>query len=121
MAESLTIGFLGAGKMATALAKGFLRSGLITPDRLAASDAIPAAAAAFAAETGAAVSGANRDVLQRARVIVLAVKPGQVAGVLAELRGDFTPDYFGPVDFAALYWHIVDLIWIFLFPLLYII
>ena len=93
MAESLTIGFLGAGKMATALAKGFLRSGLITPDRLAASDAIPAAAAAFAAETGAAVSGANRDVLQRARVIVLAVKPGQVAGVLAELRGDFTPDH----------------------------
>ena len=30
-------------------------------------------------------------------------------------------DYFGPVDFAALYWHIVDLIWIFLFPLLYLI
>jgi hypothetical protein len=37
------------------------------------------------------------------------------------LRGHFTPDYFGPVDFAALYWHIVDLIWIFLFPLLYLI
>ena len=36
-------------------------------------------------------------------------------------RGDFTPDYFGPIDFAALYWHIVDLIWIFLFPLLYLI
>ena len=37
------------------------------------------------------------------------------------IRGDFTPDYFGPVDFSALYWHIVDLIWIFLFPLLYLI
>lgn len=37
------------------------------------------------------------------------------------IRGDFTPDYFGPVDYAALYWHIVDLIWIFLFPLLYLI
>ena len=37
------------------------------------------------------------------------------------IRGDFTPDYFGPIDFAALYWHIVDLIWIFLFPLLYLI
>jgi cytochrome c oxidase subunit 3 len=36
-------------------------------------------------------------------------------------RGDFTADYFGPVDYAALYWHIVDLIWIFLFPLLYLI
>jgi cytochrome c oxidase subunit 3 len=37
------------------------------------------------------------------------------------IRGDFTADYFGPVDFSALYWHIVDLIWIFLFPLLYLI
>jgi len=37
------------------------------------------------------------------------------------IRGDFTPDYFGPIDFSALYWHIVDLIWIFLFPLLYLI
>ena len=36
-------------------------------------------------------------------------------------KGHFTPDYFGPVDFAALYWHIVDLIWIFLFPLMYLI
>ena len=37
------------------------------------------------------------------------------------IRGDFTPDYYGPVDFAALYWHLVDLIWIFLFPLFYLI
>lgn len=31
------------------------------------------------------------------------------------------PDYFGPVDYVGLYWHVVDLIWIFLFPLLYLI
>lgn len=37
------------------------------------------------------------------------------------LRGDFTPDYFGPVDYVGLYWHLVDLIWIYLFPLLYLI
>ena len=41
--------------------------------------------------------------------------------LIRSIRGDFTPDYFGPVDYAALYWHIVDLIWIFLFPLLYLI
>lgn len=35
--------------------------------------------------------------------------------------GEFGPNYFGPIDFAALYWHIVDLIWIYLFPLLYLI
>ncbi len=37
------------------------------------------------------------------------------------VRGDWRPDYFGPVDFVGLYWHLVDLIWIYLFPLLYLI
>jgi cytochrome c oxidase subunit III len=37
------------------------------------------------------------------------------------IRGDFGPQYFGPVDFVGLYWHLVDLIWIYLFPLLYLI
>lgn len=36
-------------------------------------------------------------------------------------RGDFTRRYFGPVDLGGLYWHLVDLIWIYLFPLLYLI
>ncbi len=36
-------------------------------------------------------------------------------------RGDFGPEYFTPVDLTGLYWHLVDLIWIFLFPLLYLI
>jgi cytochrome c oxidase subunit 3 len=36
-------------------------------------------------------------------------------------RGIFGPNYFGPIDYAALYWHLVDLIWIYLFPLLYLI
>jgi cytochrome c oxidase subunit 3 len=35
--------------------------------------------------------------------------------------GHFSPAYFTPVDLGGLYWHIVDLIWIFLFPLLYLI
>jgi cytochrome c oxidase subunit 3 len=41
--------------------------------------------------------------------------------LLRNQRGDFGPDYFSPVDFVGLYWHIVDLVWIFLFPLLYLI
>jgi cytochrome c oxidase subunit III len=35
--------------------------------------------------------------------------------------GVFGPSYFGPIDYAALYWHLVDLIWLYLFPLLYLI
>jgi cytochrome c oxidase subunit III len=40
---------------------------------------------------------------------------------LRNRRGEFGPEYFTPVDIAALYWHLVDLIWIYLFPLLYLI
>ncbi len=36
-------------------------------------------------------------------------------------KGEFGPDYFTPVDLGGLYWHVVDLIWIFLFPLFYLI
>ncbi len=36
-------------------------------------------------------------------------------------RGQFVDGYFTPVDLVGLYWHLVDLIWIFLFPLLYLI
>lgn len=36
-------------------------------------------------------------------------------------KGEFSPQYWTPVDIAALYWHIVDLVWIYLFPLLYLI
>lgn len=36
-------------------------------------------------------------------------------------RGDFSHRYFTPVDLGGLYWHVVDVIWIFLFPLLYLI
>ncbi len=36
-------------------------------------------------------------------------------------KGQFGPKYFGPIDYSALYWHLVDLVWIYLFPLLYLI
>ena len=36
-------------------------------------------------------------------------------------RAEFHSEYFGPVDYVGLYWHLVDFIWIYLFPLLYLI
>ena len=35
-------------------------------------------------------------------------------------RGRFTPEYHSPVEISGLYWHFVDIVWIFLFPLLYL-
>ncbi len=37
------------------------------------------------------------------------------------LRGRFSAEYFTPVEVSGLYWHFVDIVWIFLFPLLYLI
>jgi pyrroline-5-carboxylate reductase len=48
MSAKLTIGFLGAGKMGTALARGFINAGLAIANQLIASDPIEAAGAAFA-------------------------------------------------------------------------
>ncbi|MCB9728655.1 MAG: cytochrome c oxidase subunit 3 family protein [Deltaproteobacteria bacterium] len=36
-------------------------------------------------------------------------------------RGEFGPHFFTPVENVGLYWHLVDLVWIFLFPLLYLV
>jgi cytochrome c oxidase subunit III len=36
-------------------------------------------------------------------------------------RGHFTPEYHTPLEIGGLYWHFVDIIWIYLFPLLYLI
>ena len=35
-------------------------------------------------------------------------------------RGRFSSDYYTPVELVGLYWHFVDIVWIFLFPLLYL-
>lgn len=37
------------------------------------------------------------------------------------IRGDFNSEYYTPVEGVGLFWHIIDLIWIFLFPLLYLV
>ena len=91
MAAKLTIGFLGAGRMATALAQGFVQTGLVRSAQVFASDVIPAARKQFGAATGARICINNADVLNAASVIFLAVKPHQVAEVLAEIRPHFTP------------------------------
>jgi hypothetical protein len=41
--------------------------------------------------------------------------------LIKSFKGQFSSEYFTPVDLGGLYWHVVDLIWIFLFPLFYLI
>jgi len=41
--------------------------------------------------------------------------------ILQSIKGRFTPEYNTPVENIGLYWHFVDIVWIYLFPLLYLI
>jgi pyrroline-5-carboxylate reductase len=90
MSAKLKIGFLGAGKMATALAKGFIRSGLVTAKHVIASDPSRPACESFSRETGSRTTASNATVAGFADVLVLAVKPAHVPEVLTEMREHLT-------------------------------
>lgn len=91
MADPIAMGFLGAGQMATALAKGWLEAGLLDAAQCVASDPHPAARAAFTAATGIRCGESNIDVLDSCDVIVLAVKPQMMPALLTEIRPALTP------------------------------
>jgi pyrroline-5-carboxylate reductase len=80
------VGFLGAGRMATALAGAWLRAGLVGADRCRASDPLPQARQTFTAETGCPAGPDNRAIVTASDVLVLAVKPQSMAALLAEVR-----------------------------------
>jgi pyrroline-5-carboxylate reductase len=93
MATNLKIGFLGAGKMATALARGFVRAEIVFPREIIAGDLFEGARKNFLAETGVKTTASNSDVLKFANVLILATKPDQVGGVLSEIHDSFAKNH----------------------------
>jgi pyrroline-5-carboxylate reductase len=82
--SAVRVGFIGAGKMATALAQGLISSGFTSSANVVASDVLPKARTEFQQATGAQTVGSGQDVFARADVVFLAVKPQQMSEVLAE-------------------------------------
>jgi cytochrome c oxidase subunit 3 len=41
--------------------------------------------------------------------------------IMLTLRGRFSAEYYSPIEMTGLYWHFVDIVWVFLFPLLYLV
>lgn len=83
-------GFVGAGRMATALAKGLLDRGLAMPSQVIASDPSPVAAEQFQRITGGRLADNNLAVAEQADCLFLAVKPQQMGEVLGQLAGRLT-------------------------------
>lgn len=90
---SQTIGFIGAGQMAQALAKGFTRAGLVPAGKLVAHDPLPETAQRFAAETpGSQLVASNVAVAEKAQLIFLAVKPQSFPEVARQVAGKLGPE-----------------------------
>jgi len=89
MKDGRKVGFIGAGNMASALAKGMLAAGLIAAEQLFAADVDEERRRSFERGTSATVLSANRDVVHQCDVVVLAVKPQQMQAVLEEAGPEF--------------------------------
>ncbi len=86
-------GFIGSGKMATALVRGMIRAGTAAPGSITVSDPVESARRTLAAEAGAKAEADNARVAEASDVLVLAVKPQSMADVLAELKPVVGPDH----------------------------
>jgi len=86
----LRLGFLGAGQMATALAKAWIHAGLAQHEHVQAGEPIAATRERFAKETGASAGTDNRQVVKASDVVILAVKPQNMAVVLDDIRPAIT-------------------------------
>jgi pyrroline-5-carboxylate reductase len=79
--------------MATALAQGFLTAKLLRPADLLAADPTCEARERFSQQTGIETLDDNRAVVQRADLILLAVKPQQIAAVAADIKPHLTREH----------------------------
>jgi pyrroline-5-carboxylate reductase len=79
-------GFIGAGKMATALVHGMIRAKIADPSSIAASDPVALARETLGRETGIQILANNIDVVRSADVLLLAIKPQTMAAVLSEIQ-----------------------------------
>ncbi|XP_049705737.1 uncharacterized protein LOC110381880 isoform X1 [Helicoverpa armigera] len=87
LSEVMKIGFIGGGRLAFALANGFISAGLAKPDEITASvhPADVVSAEAFK-KLGATAVFENKPVVERSEVVIVSVKPDVVVPVLKEVK-----------------------------------
>lgn len=93
LASAHSVGFLGAGQMATALAKAWTAAGLLDLKSSLAGEPYPAARQAFTTATGLRAVPTNAEVVQACQIVVVAVKPQVLAAALSEVRGYLTANH----------------------------
>jgi pyrroline-5-carboxylate reductase len=85
------IGFIGAGNMANALIRGFLRAGIVKPGDVWVSDPVDAQVRRVKRAQKIEGTRDNALLVRGSQTVVLAVKPQNMAQVLEEIRGEANP------------------------------
>jgi len=90
--ENRNIGFIGAGKMGSALIKGIIKAGIVKHENIGASDVYEPFLRDLQAKMGIMVSTDNVVIAQKSDILILAVKPNTLESVLADLKDYITSD-----------------------------
>lgn len=90
--KKYNIGFIGSGKMASAIIKGLVGSGFASPENLMATQAEREGVEEKSKELGIRIILDNKELAKHSDVIIIAVKPNQVEGVLDEVKEFVTPE-----------------------------
>lgn len=84
---------IGTGQMAGALVKGWIKQGLLSPHQIIGSDPSPDARIKFNAETGVETISLNAEAADKSQIILMAVKPSVMIGVLKEISPKIRPEH----------------------------
>ena len=90
--ESFNIGFIGSGKMASAIIKGLIKSGFAKPENLIATQAETEGVEEKSKDLGIRIILDNKPLVEKSDIIFIATKPNQVEGVLKEISPLITAD-----------------------------
>jgi pyrroline-5-carboxylate reductase len=92
MSEEWRLVFLGGGQMAEAIARGVIAAGLLTPDRIAASEVRASRRDYLESQVGIRAIASNAEAVTLGDVIILALKPQDIGVVLQEVGGFVSSD-----------------------------
>jgi len=89
----MRVGFIGAGNMAEALMKGIISAGLATKEEVTAGEVLKERREYIARALNVKVTSDNVEVARSAHILLLAIKPQQMATVLEELKPYLSPEH----------------------------
>jgi len=97
----MKIGFIGIGNMGGAMIKGFIQSGRVEAENIFVSNRTPERMQDFVKETNVQACRSNKEVVEKAEIVFLAVKPKDFPEILSELQPAFQPGKSILVSIAA--------------------